>query len=149
MTNNKIHTSNVTLTDKQIINAIFKEFRKDELIDFAKQNIAHDRNTAFGKVIEAGMRDKSHIFTCGEHSKFAFDENGNLQESLLLDWSNRVEEEKSKVVANRMIEIITSFGFSVEWRGSWWYSILIEPRKGVEWNRKEKQWVKIEEEVSK
>lgn len=151
MTNNKIHTSNVTLTDKQIINAIFKEFRKDDLIDIAKQDVAMSHNTAFDKITELGGVHKSYVFTSGEHSRWAFDKNGNILQNryVMLDWANRLEEDMTDIVGKRIKEIVESFGYEIDWDGSWHQAILIKAREGVFWGNQEKQWLKIEEEVNK
>lgn len=140
MTTNKIHTSNLELTDKQIVREMFRIFRNSDKIDFARIDIAHYKDHAFQKVVDAGMRGKSYVITYKECSKYAYDENGNFTGELILDWANRKEEEDSNVVGEYLKEVAESLGFEVEWRGSHWYGVCLLPREGMVWNRNQQKW---------
>lgn len=140
MTTNKIHTSNPTLTDKQIVREMFRVLRKSDKLDFARIDITHYRDKVQQKIAEAGMEGKAYVITYGECSKWAYNEHGNLKGELVLDWANRKEEEESGALGEYLTEVAESFGFEVEWGGSWWNGVSIKPRTDVEWNTKTKQW---------
>lgn len=145
MTTNKIHTSNLELTDKVIINEMFKAFRKDSLIDIAKQNMAFDGSKAIQKIEKLGGKGLSYVMTIGEHVKWAIDENGNILHNryLVLDWANRKEEEKSDIVGKRIKEIVESFGYEVDWDRTWFDGVCIKARKGMFWDKQTKRWEEI------
>lgn len=118
-----VHASNHEISDKVIVNQIFKDLRKEDLIDTAQQSVQPKK---LNEILSSD--DKSHVATLAEHASLAFDHKGNIKKQLILDWSDRKENFESCLVGKRVQEIVESYGYETDWDGTYYHGVVIKPR---------------------